>query len=422
MRAAVLVVPAVTFAAATVALVGLTRPRTVLAARVYGGPTTEAGSVRLSCVRRAVGVEDAVALSDLEVQLGPHVMTTRCLADGTAELPFPAGEAGPVDVRVVQGKTVLLRGRAQVPVSRWLAGGRVRPARVRGGGGLKGYAEVPGGALPTERPTEVRVSLDGGAGTPTLDANGGDLGPLRLVSPTASSPSLVFMVPITPRFTQVSLTVKRDGADGGTWEGRLPVVAGQPVVGEVVKRGGEIDVTIVAPGQHTHAYVRLDTERSRRQSKLVDLRGNDREKRGATTLTDTGERPAWLVVGDAPDLSPEESMGTPLDGNPTLDGRVVEDVLWLDGMPAARGVDEQRSSTVVHLVLALVASGAVLEVLLVLDVARASRAKLDAHLASLGEDAPARAEQARSWLPLVLGLAAVGFAFALIALLFTLKV
>lgn len=422
MRAAVLVVPAITFAAATVALLGLSRPRTLLAARLYGGPTGEAGSVRLSCVRRAVGVEDAVPLADLEVQLGPHVLSTRCDADGTTELPLPRGESGPIAIRVTHGKDVLARGRVEVTTSSWQAGARVRPARVRGGGPLDGHAEVPGGAMPTEQPSEIRLQLRGGAGPATLEANGADLGPARLAPGSREdAETLSLLVPVTPRFTQVTLTARR-ASSPSAWEGRLPVVAGQPAVESIEPRGTELHVRIVAPGRRAQAYVRFDTERGRRQARRVPLLGDDRATRGETTLTDTGERPAWIVVGDTPELPPEESTGTPLPGNATLDGRVVADAPWVDGMPAVRAADEHRSRTVVRLVMALVASGALLEVFLVLDAARASRDKLVAHLATLGDDAPVAAEQPRPWLPLVLGLSAVAFAFALVALLFTLKV
>lgn len=420
MRAAVLIVPAVTFAVATVALVGLTRPRTLLAARLYGGPTSEAGSVRLACVRRAVGVEDPVALDGLDVQLGPHVLSTRCDADGMAELPLPRGEPGPIAIRVAHGEDVLAVGRVEVSVASWLDGAHVRSARVRGGGALDGHAEVPGGALATEHTSEVRVVLRGGTGAASLDANGADLGPVRLVDgATDESPTLSLVVPVTPRFTQVTLDARRSGA---TWQGRLPVVAGQPTIESLEPRGAELHVRIVAPGRRAHAYVRLDAARGRRQARRVALVGDDRASRGETTLTDPGERPAWLVVGDSPDLPPDESTGTPLPGGAGLDGRVVRDAAWLDGMPRVRAADEHRSRTVVRLVVALVASGALLEVFLVLDAARASRDKLAAHLAALGDDAPAAAEQPRPWLPLVLGLSAVAFAFALVALLFTLRV
>ncbi len=420
MRVAVLVVPAVTFAVATAALVGLARPRTLLAARLSGGPTSEAGSVRLSCVRRAVGVEDPVALAELDVQLGPHVLSTRCDDDGLAELPLPRGEVGPISIRVAHGREVLAAGRVEVSVESWRAGAHLRPARVRGGGALDGYAEVPGGALATEHTTEVRVVLRGGSGAATLDANGADLGPLRLIDgATDASPVLSLVTPITPRFTQVTLDARRGGA---TWQGRLPVVAGQPTLDALEARGGELHVRLVAPGRRTRAYVRVDVERGRRQARRVALTGDDRASRGETTLTDPGERPAWLVVSDSPEFSPDESTGTPLPGSATLDGRVVRDAPWLDGMPAVREADERRTRTVVRLVVALVASGALLEVFLVLDAARASRDELAAHMASLGDDAPAIGEQPRSWLPLVLGLSAIAFAFALVALLFTLRV
>ncbi|MCC6647019.1 MAG: hypothetical protein IT374_15780 [Polyangiaceae bacterium] len=421
MRVAVLIVPAVTFAAATLALLGLARPRTLLAARLSGGPTTEAGSVRLSCVRRAVGVEDAVPLSDLDVQLGPHVSSTRCDADGHAELPLPRGEAGPIAVRVAHGGEVLASGRVVVTLDDWLRGAVTRRARVRGGGRLDGHAEIPGGALATEQTTEVRLVLRGGSGAATLEANGADLGVARLVDGTTEgAPTLSLAVPVTPRFHQVTLTARRADPDE-TWQGRLPVVAGQPMMTAIEPRGSELRVSIAAPGRRTHAYVRFDAERGRRQARRIALAGDERATHGEATLTDTGERPAWIVVGDSPDLPPDESTGAPLPGNPTLDGRVVQDVPWLDGMPAVRAADERRTTTVVRLVIALVASGGLLEVFLVLDASRAARDRLAAHLASVGDDAPARPEQARPWLPLVLGLLAISFAFALVSLLFTLK-
>ena len=65
-------VPAITLGLAGTALLTAAAPRTLAAVRVWGGPTRVKGraSVRLECVRRAVGIDDHIALDGLSVRLG----------------------------------------------------------------------------------------------------------------------------------------------------------------------------------------------------------------------------------------------------------------------------------------------------------------------------------------------------------------
>ena len=110
--AAYLVVPAITLAVAVALLLAFATPRTLIAVRLWGGPT-EAGSqaVRLQCVRRAVGVEDGVPLGDLVLHVGSLDLPCSCDERGYGEVRIEHQGPGALSLRV--------RGRG--------AGGRGRP-------------------------------------------------------------------------------------------------------------------------------------------------------------------------------------------------------------------------------------------------------------------------------------------------------
>lgn len=403
----VLLVPAITIGVAAVAVVVLATPREILAVKLLGGPTEGTGeqSVRVVCERHAIGVEDRVPLDALDVTIGSRSTQVACNEQGEAEVPYEsrADADGGLDVRVERRGVVLARGHALVTLPMWLAGETMIPAQLARGAEnhLRVRARVTGGILPMHEPSFVRLEVErdgvaiGCEEKLVAAATGADTRPITCADGR-------FEVAITPTFPNASLHVAlASDPEHASWDERLPVVV---PVGRVARR--ERDAwffDFAVPAIHLAA---IDESGRRRATWLA---------RGAPARIDAWGTPgdrSWLqLAGDPDDLASITSYPQ-RDGD---DGRVVRDVLWIDGLPPLLAADRERTRRGGLAVAALVLIGALLEAILLLERSREAQAALRRVMAE-AEGAPLEKPETRS--NVLVAVAALLFGFAILGVIF----
>jgi hypothetical protein len=417
--AAYLVVPAITLAVACLLLVALATPRTLVAVRLWGGPTAEGPqALRLQCVRRAVGVEDGVPIEGLVVELEGARLPASCGVHGHGEIAIAPGRSGGFPVRVLRGAEALAEGEARVTEARWLSGAAPLPARVPSSGTLPVRVNVVGGSLLLERWGEVLLEVPEELRPPgklKLGASGLELGP-RSPHPRG------LRLRLRPTFFTAILDAD-DGA-GIAWEAHLPVrMSGVAVEGLTLADGvvkGHLRSTTAAPV----AYLQVQDQRGRLAAAAIPLARDDRGgAHGPFALPVPPLRgDAWLLTSTSP--QPSEDGAIPWSLTPdALDGRVVPDVLWVDGMAPAVQREAARMQRHLGAVGAVVLLGAIAEALLLYERARAARLDFQRHLASLGEGAQEEhLVEAHGALRFALGAALVLFGFAVLGALLVAKI
>lgn len=416
---AYLIVPAITLLVAVTLLLAVATPRTLIAVRVWGGPTARGPqSLRVQCVRRAVGVEDGVPLDGLEVEVDGAVAQASCGADGQGEVAVAPGREGSLPVRVRRGPETLAQGEARVTGAEWAEGALVFPAAVRGGGGLPLRAQVAGGTLLLERWSEVILLAPDELRAPgALKISG----PGLEIEPPRPHP-LGLRLRLRPIFFNASLIVEPARPEPGQtpWEARLPVAMSGVAAEQLALADGKLRGHLRTPTSQAAAYVRVQDQRGRLAAARVPLRPDGRG--GAHAPFElalppvTG--PAWLVTSTGPQPS-DASLPWPLtpDADPP-DGRVVPDRLWVDGVEPAMRKEAQRLSGRLGAVGAVVLAGALLEALLLYERARAARLEFQRRMAEAGEgDRTAGLEERGGSLRVAMALALVLFGFAVVGAL-----
>jgi hypothetical protein len=398
---AYLVVPAVTILAAGFAMVTLATPRVLVAVRVWGGPTAAGTqSVRLQCVRRAIGIDDSVAVDGLEVDIAGQRSSARCGEDGQAEVTVTLPSEGRARVRVVRAGVVLAEGDARVTRSEWLRDAVEFPTQVAGGGTLAVRASVEGGVVVMGRPTRIRLRV-----AEELRAPGAlrvSCGGCEVSEPRPAEGGLDVVV--TPTFVTASLSLEQARAEGaaarGAWEARLPVASGALSVDSLRNHSARIAGVVRAPQVRSRAYVRVQDGLGRRAAAALALSPDGRGGSFAPFELPLGalDEPAWLVVSPEPSLGSPSALSWPLPppsasahrgagpDQPPADGRVVPDKLWLDGLEPMYARERARVDGMLGSVGAVIAMGALLESLLLYERSRASRRRLAQHLARYAAD------------------------------------
>ncbi len=375
-----LAVPSLTVLAATAALVAGASPRELVAVRVWGGPLEGPGphSLRLACVRHSVGVEDPIALVGLTVEIEGRALPAACDAAGHADLALPvvAGGAPPGRPRLAvrQGGRLLAQGRAGAPAAAWRRAFAPRPARVPLAAASPPPFEllIPGGALAVGQ--TARAWLRGRAAPteapPRVQASGAEAGPL---SPLEGGRGWAF--DLRPTFVQASLALAPGLGEGGArWqaEASLPIVAGAPVVEALANEGGRLRALVRSPSGRETAYARVIDLAGRRHGALVPLAGRSPEgwPEGPLSAPAPPEgAPAWLVVSASAEGGPALALPLPPGAEPR-DGAFAPDALWADGLVETLAGDAARRRRARWAVVALVASGALLEAWLLVRLQR----------------------------------------------------
>lgn len=411
--AAYLIVPAITLAVAVSSLLAFATPRTLVAARLWGGPTVEGPQfLRLQCVRRAVGVEDGVALEKLTVEIDGAKHEASCDARGHGEISIQPARSGRFSLRVLRGSEVLAEGDSQVTEAEWKAGAISLPARVASSGTLPVQALVVGGSLLLERWGEVVLVLPEELRAPgrlKLSASG-----LALL-PTSSHPRGL-LVRVKPTFFTAVLSAE-DGA-GGSWEARLPVRMSGVAAEEISIKEGHLRGHLRAATAAPVAYVQVQDQRGRIAAASIPLLSDGNG--GAHAPFDLALPPrrgaSWLLTSTWPQPSEDGAIPWSLAPEPdALDGRVVPDLLWVDGMKPAVGRESERLRRRLGAVGLVVLLGALTEALLLYERARAARIAFQKHLAELGEGGQeTQLSEAHGGLRVALAAAVVLFGFAVI--------
>jgi hypothetical protein len=416
-----LAVPAVTIAVAAVALGAIAAPRVLIGVRVWGGPTHAAGSVRIECVRRAVGIDDHVPLGDVDVEIDGVHQTVSCDADGHAEAAIArAASPGPRHLRITAKGRTLAEGSVSVSEDAWAARAELSVARVRNGGKLPIVALVPGGAMPLGQPGVVHLRTAESLRAPDslrIAANGATVGQVR-----AETGGLA--VTVTPRFPNASLEIERTADPPGTggWSADLPIAPAAPFVDDLKVEGGTITGTVRSPTIRESVFASVQELGSRVVAARVAMRPDGRGgSLGDLSITAAPTAPAWLVLGTDETLS--GGVAWPLASSAiALDGRRVPDARWLDGITPMHTVERARTTGTSRRVGLLVAAGALLEALLLVREARLSRQRLAAHVAANvdGDEAP-KLEGPSPVVAVAVALAAILFGFAMFGVVLMLQ-
>lgn len=414
-----LIVPAITIGASAIALGTVAAPRTLVAVRVWGGPSEVAGKVRLECVRRSVGVDDHVALAGMTLEIDGASTPVSCDAEGHAEAPIARGK-GPRRVRVRAGGKTLAEGDVAIGEDAWQAKAVVTPARLRSGGRLAITGYVDGGAIVMGQrgrvvlrtPDELRA-----ASLLRITATGAD------VKASGAIAGGLF-VDLVPTFPNASLELGRvvDPPSFGGWEAPIPIAAAAIGIDELRREGDALVGTLRSSTVRPRAYVVLQDLGARVDARSFALRPDGRGGSFAElTLDASGSTmPGWVIVGTDPSVAGGASWPI-ADGELTHDGRRVPDARWLDGLTPAHAIERARTGRLTRLVGLLVVLGAALESLLLLDRARRSRRELAEHVARVSEGDAPTLERAGPTLTIVIALAAVLFGFATIGVVFLLS-
>jgi hypothetical protein len=398
-RLATTVIPAVTIAVAAIVLLGPGRPRAAIGVRVWGLPIEGAGAVayRIEGARRLFAVDDAVPLRDLrlEVRDAQGVLGawsgetgTDGIAEAVARLSRPL--KGAVDLRVERAGEVIGEGRIQLeqrapPV---IAPAMIPPSAK---GEATASVEVVRGVLVAPFEDAVRVSLAATApGGAFVDASivGGEVRPGRAF-PDVNGRAALSVKPLA-HMVELSLDVTAGEGKRGRWEGILPVVPGgiwleppQAPQGKGLEAATPApELRVVSPSPRLRVYLSILSEHGRVFGAVIPLAPDGAGYFAGSVRVDLPADARTLQATLAGDPF-EQGAGTiawpllPPEGTAAI--RRVE--LLLDGLPAAESRERARASAARRAVALVVGAAALVEVLLLVLLSRASQRALEKHLA-----------------------------------------
>lgn len=443
-------------------VVGASRP--YVSARVYGGPLAGQAEYHLR-----VAVAERMGEVESPRQLGLRVharaadgreATWGGISDpqGNAEvdLRFDAPTAGPLELSVqldsaqaeLPAGFLLAQGKAEPSLEAWEAGltrGVTWSQRSRGELALRVSAERGTFAVPFEdwlwvevthkdhpvAGADVELRLEGGAWI----VDGKAVGSSRQL---ATNEDGRLRARLAPEAHVLSLEVRAsvEQAEGAPLKGRLawqlPVLPGA-----LDARLDDQDpqrLVVRSPVERAEAYVALVDERGRWGGASIKLApAVDGTSRGEFRLPSAtpapGGRPQvgalWALVSSEPDFRSAGCVGWPLadaHAGPVATLKTSE-IKHLDGFPAAYARDQARVARARWLGGGVALLAGLIAVVFLLQRARRSQAKLEAHLAAqeelgnteLGQRGRFQAP-AYSW-ALLLGVLCVGLCFLLLALI-----
>lgn len=433
-RSALYVLPVVTVAVVTLALVTGGAARPVRVARVWGGPTAgEHVSVRAELFDL---LEDRGAVHETPARGGEVSLALRAPGfeavrrapldpDGAAELGFdtPSG-ARPLELTVVDGGRDVARGRIELAVAPW-----ARAARRRGGwavtraGELEVAVAPERGALavPFAEPLSFAVTR-GGVAVPELHVRASATGARLTPSDAVTDARGRATFSVAPEEHAVSVSFELAARDVARASFALPIVPGA-----FRARVEGAALVIEAPVPRDVAYYAVVTPSERlfggRAALAPDAQGRSVAR---VPLPPLGPGPHYAVVSSEPDLRSSAAVGWPLepapDGEPARTFDAVE-ALLLDGRPRALAREARRRARVRFVIGAFSATALAIELLLLVAFTRRSDRELDAHLAEAGVEAgdASRLAPKRS-LGVVIALLAVALGFLVVALVGVLRI
>ncbi|MDI1446842.1 hypothetical protein [Polyangium sp. 6x1] len=393
-RLATYVVPAASVTVTALVLFGPGSPNAAPFVRVRGVPVAGGRTLalRLEGARRLFGVDDVAALEGVTVEgtdagtrFAPKAVSLGPDGVGEASVETNAPLTGPLDVRVVQGKTVLAEGtvplRAPPPKGApagdiaGISSGHYRFfVRARRGHLVSPFPEaldvsvgLPEHASPY-RPGFARIAL-------SLSGPGATITPETNQTDEEGRASFT----ITPLAHHVELVIAARDPDGneGRWEGLLPVHPGAIWLDPDLRSG----LTFVSPAPRDRVYASVLTDAGRILGAVVPMTRDDAGFfRGRLDIALPAD-PAQIVVSGDPGERGDATIAWPLaDRSASTAAPRLE--LLLDGSAAAEAREHARASSARRAAVFLVAVAALAEVLLILVRTRASQRDLDTNLAA----------------------------------------
>ncbi len=428
-RAWSLALPVLTVLVVTYSLLVAGVARKITAARVYGGPTEGVStlSLRLETVTRDGERETPTWPGPLSVQGTrrggtPVTIAVAHAVSGVADAALALGTVnhGPValEVRAASG-ALLASGNVEQGVTRWAARARRRGGWIRGrelGSLVLSIAPERGAfVVGSSDPLWIRVERAGIAvagAKLTVTADGAHLsGAENLISDAQGRARVGFDA------SDLNPTVRVEAHTADNQSGLI-----------------ESGVTVVPGGFHalrTATGIRVEAAVPRTEAYFSLVTASERVSGGVLALAPDGKggsvgvasfaslaQPAWLVVSSEVDENSVAAIGWPLDASAepgqTFD---VPDTLLLDGLPAAFEREQARRSRVRWLTAAFIAVAFALSVVLLVVRVRAAEHDIAQHLTeNLEAEMAARVAPPR-FLPLLVGLLAVGLGFVLLGLI-----
>lgn len=430
-RVALTVIPAVTVAVVAIGL-RLGAGESVRGAIVYAAPRGANATSWLWQVRTfgeywgaretiSVGLRAVAEAGGKRVEARAHTND-----DGVAELDF-ATDARPerLELRADDTDEILASGAVRWEETSWKndAGETwVKPTSRHGP--IELAVAAPGARLVAGFLGTLVVNVDGAPATEvevTADGDALDVATAKLTPCPSGRGALT----VTPIMHVAALTLHAKAKDGrtGDWYGPVPVAHGGMQL-------GSLDVsdatTITSPGNAHRAYWEIDDDAGRVRAGIVDLAGDDLDPRPHARLSFAGlpEGDYWAVV--SPDPTGAENIEDAAIarrvhvGKDALPPCVALDRLarsargfprWIaiDGMVGKHVALGRRRGRGRSVALLGIFSGGLVELLLVLRAARASKRDLE-RLERGGADAKVQPRFGALEIAIAIGIAMLGFA------------
>lgn len=422
-RAWSLALPLVTVLVVTYAVLIAGAPRTVLGARVYGGPTEGASrlSLRVIALQREGERETPIWNGPLSVRVtaagSPTVTVSVARArHGVAELlvPLQRPAQGPVRLELRDGSgTLLARGDVGLDLASWAKRARRRGGWIRGRGDGKLVLSIAPGrgafVVGAKDPLWIRVERSGVPApgvTLTVSADGAHVSPPAALISDARGEARLDLEPVE---LNPSVRVEARSANGetGLIDSGLPVVPG----GFHVQRTAT-GVRIECAAPREEAFFSVVSERARSAGGVVALTANARGGCVGDAELPQLTAPSWFVVSSELDLNSAATIGWPLqEGLEPAHTFDVADALLLDGLPAAFEREQTRRSRVRWLSAGFIALAFALSVVQLVARVRAADRDISRHLRQGLEPAVAARVAPGRWLWLLAGLFALGLGF-----------
>ncbi len=261
--------PMVALGLATVAL-GLSRPRSVLGARVIAGPlapTASSVGVRVVLLRETPGDDSVRVAPGLDVRVLDHAAATTN-DDGVAELAWPGRPTGKL--------TVEARASSD-PRARWTAVATIDPQRMGPADPSHGVRAEHRTSGASSGPLRIEVAPENGALSPPIAGafwvrvrrdgaalagakiegtiESGASGPLAAVTTGATGLARIAIAPTAPPVVVELAITDANGNDRSSWRGVLGAVLGVPTpVGNGLLLGDASEIVLAAPSGRRDAY------------------------------------------------------------------------------------------------------------------------------------------------------------------------
>jgi hypothetical protein len=425
-----LALPVVTVLVVTYALLLAGVPRSVVGARVYGGPTEGATllALRIECVQREGERESPIWNGPLEVLARaatnpaltssiPHAVDG--VADFRMRFALPVHGALSLALRDASG-SLLAEGNIALDGARWAARARRRGGWIRGRAEsaivLSIAPERGAFVIGSADPLAVRVERAGkpvGGLRLSVSAQGARLSDAENLRTDERGRARFGFEP-TELNPTLRVEATADDGEHGLIDSGVPVVPGG--LHALVTPSG-VQVESAAP--RSEAFFSVVSDSGRLTGGMVALAADARGgSLGTVELPEALPHPAWLVLSSEVDQNTAAAIGWPLDvGAEPAQTFDVPEVLLLDGLPAAFRREQERRSRVRWLSAAFIALAFALSVVLLVVRVRAADRDISRHLSGgLEADAVARIAP-RRLLSLLVAVLAIALGFIALGLI-----